>query len=261
MNRAQVPDGAAAGGHWTRRRATGERPFLLTAGVVAFVLVFAGFAPTYYLKGWFGGPALPRLLHLHGALMTSWFLLFFAQVALVAAHRIRWHRRLGVCAAIVGGLIVIIGATVDVRAARLGHMPPEGPPPLQFMGFLLFALLVFAILVGAALVLRRRPDYHKRLMLLSCFSLVGPGVFRIPLQWFPAALAFLKTGGPAGLFGLDLVPVYACIAWDTWRHRRLHPAFLCGALLIAAEDLPLVWRFLATPAWMHLAARLVSGIG
>lgn len=80
-------------------------------------------------------------------------------------------------------------------------------------------------------------------MLLSCFRLIGAGLFRIPLDWVPPALAFLKAGGPDGLVGLDLMLVYACIAWDTWHHRRLHPALVAGALLIASEDLPFIWRF------------------
>jgi hypothetical protein len=125
------------------------------------------------------------------------------------------------------------------------------------MGFILFVLLVFAILVSAALLLRRRKDYHKRLMLLSCLSMVGPGLFRIPLEHVPV-VSFLKTGGPLGLFGLDLLLVYACIGYDTWRHRRLHPAFVCGALLIVTEDLPFVGMFLSSATWTHLATWLVS---
>jgi hypothetical protein len=241
-------------------RRSADHRFYAWASMAAFAVVFAGFAPTYYLKFLSATPALPVLLHLHGALMTSWFFVFFTQTYLIASHRVRLHRRLGVAGAVVAGLIVVVGATVDIRAVRLGHMPVPGPPPLQFMGFLLLALLVFAVLVGAALLLRRRPDYHKRMMLLSCFSLVGPGLFRIPLEWFPPALAFLKTGGPGGLFGLDLLLVYACIAGDTWRHRRLHPAFVFGALLIAVEDLPFIWRVLSTPAWTHFATWLVGSV-
>jgi hypothetical protein len=71
-------------------------------------------------------------------------------------------------------------------------------------------------------------------------------------------LAFLESGGPLGLFGLDLLLVYACISLDTWRNRRLHPAFVCGALLIAMEDLPFIWMFLSSPAWTRLAAWVVS---
>jgi Na+/H+-dicarboxylate symporter len=132
-----------------------------------------------------------------------------------------------------------------------------GQPPLMFMGFILTVLLVFAILVGAALLLRRRRDYHRRLMLLSCLSMVGPGLFRIPLKHVPI-VAFLRTGGPFGLFGLDLLLVYACIGYDTWRHRRLHPAFVFGALLIALEDLPFLGIFLSSPTWTHVATWFVS---
>jgi hypothetical protein len=125
------------------------------------------------------------------------------------------------------------------------------------MGFFLFVLLVFAILVAAALLLRRRRDWHKRLMLLSCVIMTGPGLSRIPFEQVPA-LAFLRGGGPAGLFDLVMLLVYACIAWDTWRYRRLHPAFVCGALLIAAVDLPLIWIFLSSATWTRIATWLVS---
>jgi magnesium-transporting ATPase (P-type) len=160
---------------------------------------------------------------------------------------------------VLAGLIVIVGTTVALRgAARELHRPTAGgPPPLQFMGFVLAGLFVFAILVGAALLLRRRRDWHKRLMLLSCLSMTGPGLTRIPPEWF-RAFAFLKTGGLAGLFGLDLLLVYVCIAWDTWRHRRLHPAFVCGTLLIVAYDLPFIWIFLSSSTWTHFATPLVS---
>jgi len=236
-----------------------DHRFYFYGAVAGFAVVFAGFARSYFLKTLFGTPALPWLVHLHGALMTSWFLLFFVQTRLISAHRVDWHRRLGVFGAVLAGLTVIVGAAVAIRAAERDiHLPSiGGPPPLMFMGFILFVLLVFAILVGAALLLRRRTDWHKRLMLLSCLSLVGPGLSRIPFQRI-STLAFLKTGGPGGLFGLDLLLVYACIAWDTWRHRRLHPALVCGALLIALEDLPLIWVYLSSPMWMHFARWIVS---
>ena len=195
--------------------------------------------------------------------MTSWFALFFVQTYLVASHRVRLHRRLGAFGAVLAALIVVVGVTVALRFGAREMNKPQGggPPPLAFMGFLFAVLLVFGTLVGAALLLRRRSDYHKRLMLLSCLSLVGPGLTRIPFDCLPA-LAFLKSGGLFGMLGLDLLLMYACIAWDTWRHCRLHPAFVGGALLmIAAEDVAkLIWLFLSTPTWTHFATWLVSRI-
>jgi len=236
----------------------GDHSLYRWAAIAAFAVVVVGFARTYYLKLLFGTPALPWLLHLHGALMTSWFVLFFVQTSMIAAHRVNVHKRLGIVGGVLAGLIVIVGTAVAVRrTARVLHGPRHGGHPLQFMGFILAVLFVFAILVGTALLLRRRRDWHKRLMLLSCLSMTGPGLTRIPPQWFHA-FAFLKTGGPTGLFGLDLVLVYACVAWDTWRYRRLHPAFVCGALLIVAYDLPFIWMFLSSATWTRIATWLVS---
>ena len=237
-------------------RSKGHR-FYLWASIAAFAVVFAGFARTYYLKTLFGTPALPWLLHVHGALMTSWFALFVVQTRLVAARRIQVHRRLGVFGGVLVLLIVIVGVAVALRFGGEHLHSPDRVDTLQSMGFTLFVLLLFAILVGAALLLRRRPDYHKRLMLLSCLILVGPGLSRLPFEHVPF-VAFLKTGGPLDLFGLDLLLVYACVTYDTWRNHRLHPAFAFGALLTAFVDLPFIWMFLSSPTWMRLAAWLAS---
>jgi len=243
----------------TVRRTGGDHRFYRWSATAAFAVVVVGFARTYYLKLLFGTPALPWLLHLHGALMTSWFAVFFVQANLIAAHRVHAHRRLGILGGVLAGLIVIVGTAVSLHgAARELHRPTTGgPPPLQLLGFFLSVLLVFGILVGTALLLRRRRDWHKRLMLMSCVILVGPGLARITFERLPA-LAFLRGGAPAGLFDLVMLLVYACIAWDTWRHRRLHPAFVYGALLIAAVDLPFIWIFLSSSTWMRIATKLVS---
>ena len=253
------PDAASAAARPPLRT---DHHYYAWAGAAAFAIVFAGFARSYYLKGLFHAPELPWLLHLHGALMTSWFALFFVQTYLVASHRVRLHRRLGVFGAVLAALMVVAGATVALRFGAREMNKPQlgGPPPLAFMGFLLAALLLFAMLVTAALVLRRRRDYHKRLMLLSCLSMVGPGLARIPFGSVPA-LTFLSSGGPAGLFGLDLLVLYACVAWDTLRHRRLHVAFAVGSLLLAGMDMPFLTRFLSTPTWTHAATWLVTRFG
>lgn len=240
-------------------RRAGEHRLYRWAVVAAFAVVFVGFARTYYLKFLFGTPSLSPLVELHGALMTGWFVLFFIQSSLIATHRVGLHRRLGALGAGWAVLMVVVAVTVAVRGAArdIHHPDPSGPPPLAFLGFLLFMLLMFATFVGAALLLRRRSDWHKRLMLLSCIAITGAGLTRIPLEAIPS-LAFLKTGGPSGLFSLDLLILYACVAWDTWRNRRLHAAFVLGAIPIVFANLPFIWRFVSSPAWTHLATWLVT---
>ena len=127
----------------------GGSRFYIRVAITMIVIVFAGFAYTYYLKELFGAPALPGLLHLHGLVMTLWFALFLLQVSLIAAGRVDLHRRVGVFGALLAALVVVVGVITAITAARLGHTP--GPPPLVFLAIPLGDMLVFPALIGAGL--------------------------------------------------------------------------------------------------------------
>ena len=50
-----------------------DRRLFLTAAVLFPLIVFAGFARTYYLRGFFQVPPLPsNIVHVHGLVMTMW---------------------------------------------------------------------------------------------------------------------------------------------------------------------------------------------
>jgi len=225
-----------------------DRWFFTIAAIAVSAIVFAGFARTYYLKAWFHTPALPWLLHLHGAVMTSWFLLFVVQARLIATHRIKMHRRLGVAGAMLAALVVVVVTAVIIetqrRAVRLGH------PHLPGMAFQVGIVLVFATLVTAAIVLRRRSDVHKRVMLLACLSILSPGIVRIPLH-------AIHAGGLFSLIGILDACIIICAIIDALNQRRLHPAFVWGGLLIIVSQ-PLSMLLGATSAWKHVAGMLVS---
>jgi hypothetical protein len=104
--------------------------------------------------------------------------------------------------------------------------------------------------VGLALWWRRRPDVHKRLMLLATVSMLTPAIARIPL-------GFIERGGPPVFFGLALLVIFACIAVDTVRNRRLHPAYAWGATLIVAM-LPLRLLIATSDAWARFAGWLIA---
>ena len=151
-----------------------DRRLYIWFAVFMPIIVLAGFARSYYLKGFFGFPALPSLLvHLHGIVMTPWVVLFVTQVSLVATGRTRTHQRLGVLGAVLAPLVIVVGVLTAISGAARGATP--GPPALQFLVVPLVDMLVFAILVGTALYLRRRRlDIHKRLMLLAAVNFLPP---------------------------------------------------------------------------------------
>ncbi len=225
-----------------------ERRFYVAAAIGAILVVFAGFARTYYLKGVFGAPAIPELVHVHGIVMTSWFLLFLVQVGLVATRRTNIHRKVGVGGTVLAALMVTVSVATAISAARRGVSP--GPPPLVFLVIPLGDLLVFSILVAAGISLRKKLATHKRLMLMASMGILTPAIARIPLE-------FIATGGPLVFFGLTDLVILAVVAIDTVRNRRLHPAFAWGALLVIASQ-PLRLMLGGTDVWMRFATWLVG---
>ena len=103
------------------------------------------------------------------------------QTALVAGGRRDIHRRLGVAGAVLAAAMVVVGTILAIWNAREGRAPP-GVPPLPFLIIPLFDMLVFAPLVAAAVWYRRRPETHKRLMLLATLSLLAAAVARLPTR-------------------------------------------------------------------------------
>src|SRR3546814_17006669 len=80
---------------------------------------------SYDLRSAFDGPPLTLLLYVHGAVMTSWFVLFIVQARLVAHGHAGVHRRLGAFGALLALAVLVLGSMVAVTGARLGHSPPE----------------------------------------------------------------------------------------------------------------------------------------
>jgi hypothetical protein len=127
---------------------------------LALCVVLAGFARTYYLKGLFGAPSLPLLLHVHGAVMTVWFMLFVAQAALIRARRVDLHRLVGVAGAAFAPVLVLFAiATARQFVVRSLDDPDLLPIAAAIAGYDAVVLAMFAILVGAALSWRRAPTF------------------------------------------------------------------------------------------------------
>lgn len=225
--------------------------YFTRAAIVAMLLVFAGFARTYYLKIFFATPALPTLLHLHGAILTLWFVLFFVQVRLVAVRRVDLHRLLGTFGAVLAVLVLWVSSTVAIQATRRDYLAdPHSDAALSFLAFLLLGeLLSFACFVSIGLLLRRRPEIHKRLMLLGSCCLLGAPVIRIPLH-------FIQTLNVWAIFGIiDSISI-AFILFDTIRNRRLHPAFLWGGIAFVLVN-PTLMFVSKSAVWIQFAKWLV----
>ena len=231
-------------------RPAGERRVYTWAAVVALIVVFAGFAPTYYLKSVYGSPELSTIKHVHGIVMTAWFAFFLVQVRLVATGNTMTHRKLGVFGVALALTVLVVGMLTAIASARAGVTPLPSIPPLVFLVMPVGELVIFAVLVTAAIVLRKRSPYHKRLMLLASIALLTPAMARLPFE-------FVRVGGPLAFFALTDLVILACIAFDTVKNRRLHPAFAAGLAFVIVGQIGRL-ALSQTAAWMTFAKWLIS---
>jgi hypothetical protein len=226
-----------------------DHPFSLLVSGCFLALVFWTFARSYYLKGFFDSPPLTPLVQVHGAVMSGWVLLLAVQSGLAATGRIRWHRYLGWLGAVWALFVIVMGSVTTLAAsAREVHQHSKfAHMQLVVSGLELVQMLLFAGLVITAIALRHRPDYHKRLMLLTIVCLLPSALARLPIDFLDNRLI---------LWVLDAL-VLSCVGIDAWRHRRLHPAFGWGAAAVLGV-LHAAFYLSQTPAWISFGTRMVS---
>jgi hypothetical protein len=203
-----------------------EDIFFIVLTALVIVAVFIGFARTYFLAGIFMAKLPSRLVHLHGALFTSWIVLLAAQVVLVSIGRLRWHMRLGVLGMFVAPLMVVVGFATLVAAVRRQFLPPA---PLRMVLVAdTLTLSMFAGLVLCAFLARTDAATHKRLILLATCVILAPAISRWPYQFMESATAFFGV--------LDSFVVFL-VGYDLWTRRSLHRTTIWGVLLTAAWQL------------------------
>lgn len=228
-----------------------EHLFFSGMSIAFLIAVFAGFARTYYLRPYFFSNHVPPLLNLHGIVFSLWPVFFVIQTVLVASNRKRVHRRLG----FVGGLLVVamvvVGIITAIVRAKQNAVSTGTTGPIAGLVMPLGDMLVFPILIGAALYFRNKIAVHTRLMLLATVSILAPAVIRIPL-------AFIQTG-PLVFFGLTDLFIVACVVYDLVVRRRVHHATVLGGLLIVVSQLVRV-MLLSSSMWLKFATWLTGSV-
>lgn len=210
-------------------------------------LLSLAFVPEFiaYVAGAF--PIAP-ILHVHAAIMVAWVAAFGIQAYLGARGKIVQHQRAGRVAFAIGWLAWASMVFVEWRAMLVHPLPDKLPPYDEFLAGP-YIYLTFPIFLAWAYRERRRPMWHKRLMLFALFLSLGAAVQRY--VWLPmtdsragywAIAAFLDGALLLPLITFDLVTLKG----------RLHPATMRGmAVLFCAQAVLLsLW---GSSAWREFA--------
>ena len=167
------------------------------------------------------------LLSVHGAVFYGWMLLMVVQAALVRLRHIRLHRLLGWLGAADAALVVIMGFWASF------HQP--APLAAEMIGVV--SMAGFGIPVALAILWRKRPASHRRLLLIGSAMLTNAAFARFPGNYLPGHFFYVGT---------DLL-IAIGVAHDFWKERRVPVIYRYAMpILLVAEIAVLI------PAWRYL---------
>jgi hypothetical protein len=225
-----------------------DRAFYTGMSVAVIATIFRGFARSYFLRSQYFSTPLAPIAKAHGAIFLSWTVLFLVQTVLVAQRRTDLHRRLGVVGAVLAGAMVVVGIAIAIVSLRY-NFAHGNLGALSFFAIPIGDMVVFPMLVAAALASRRQTEMHKRLMLLATISVLDAAVARWPLA--------IMANGPVAFFAVTDLYIVAGVVFDVASRGRVHPAYLWGGLLIVGSQIArlAVWH---TTGWIAFARMLAA---
>lgn len=189
------------------------------------VLVFVGFWPFYFGVLVSGGVYERHwVYHVHAVVFLSWMATLIAQTILVARRKTRTHMAVGKNGFVLAAAVFAMGVVVTLVVVR--EWFAEGVvSTLSAATWAASAPLVditqFGVLVALGWSYRRKPEFHKRYMVLATVAILPAATARMAYLLGPWSLEMLFAG---------LVAVL--VIHDLRRDRRLHPANVVGILIL-----------------------------
>ncbi len=209
-------------------RTTLRDAFFLTLGTAFLAIAVAGFSTTFFFPLARGMFSAPLVVYVHGAMLFGWLALFIMQSTLIRARAHDIHRRFGWAGAVLAAGIVVSGVLVGLYATRRDLAATGEDWPYGGFVNIVIEMMVFGLLVGAAVLSRRQPEHHKRYLVLATISALGPAWFR-----FRHFMPFVPN--PVVTFSLVADAVLLIVAARDWRVLgRVHPVYVwAGGTMVA----------------------------
>jgi hypothetical protein len=240
------------GGTGTAAAAGADHRFFLTMAIAMAVVVVLGFSMQLAMGR--SSFRVPVAVHVHALVFFGWTAFYVYQNALVATGSLRLHRRLGWIGTGWAALVVILGLYMTAMMVRRGATPFFFAP-----GYFLFmnslTVLGFGGLFAAAIRLRRRTAWHRRLMLCAMAMLTGPAFGRL----LPMPLMIPWAGW--GVFAAVMAwPVIGMVA-DIRRTGAIHRAWRWGVGTMVAIQLAIGIVAVSAPGLAIYRTVVAGGAG
>lgn len=225
-----------------------EKYFYLCMSLLIAAVVVYGFSQTVEHKLIHANPRRPALLWVHVVLFSSWVIFYILQSTLVRIRKMKIHRTFGWAGAALGTCMVVVGFWVAVVMARFDTNQLHRVNRDAFLIVPLTDILAFAISLGLAILWRKNPERHRRMMLIGSCVLTGAAFGRMPL-----------LHSPLGFYGgIDTLILLGALR-DLFVSRRVHPVYLIALPLLVTAQAATAQLFLHRAGfWIRIAHALLS---
>jgi hypothetical protein len=228
-----------------------ERYFYTLMALLVAVVVTYGFSRTVDENLFHAAVPRPVMLWIHGLVFYGWLVFFLLQSVLVRMRSIRLHRTLGWFGAALGIAVVVFGVVTTFTMARFQvHELHKTVEHLSFLSEGIWDMLCFASCFGLAIWWRKRPEFHRRLVLIANCAMSAPGFGR-----FPALLMPRGTGVFYG--GVDLL-ILMGMARDRLVDGRVHRVYKVALPIVIAGQALAIYLAFGRPAFWERIALAVT---
>jgi len=228
-----------------------DRQFFFAITLLLVVVVAIGFGPTYYLAGVFRAPLPSRIVHIHGAVFSTWMILLVVQTGLISTRRVEWHRKLGVAGFVLAcGMVLTVLLTAADFAMR-AKTKPNSEALLTLLVVPFTDAAAFAVLAGFAYALRKNAAAHKRLIIIATAGLTRAALVRwhVPILFQHQHAAYTAT----------YVFLVLLATYDLWSTRKIHRATIWGSVFLILMGQ--IGGFIGPTAPWHAFAHWVQSLG
>jgi hypothetical protein len=195
-------------------------------------------------------PSIPRplILWFHAAAFTGWVAFFFFQSALVRTHNVKWHRFFGWFGAALGTTMIPLGIATSIVMGRFDTYAEHLSGADAFLIIPFYDMVTFAVLFGLAVLWRKKPELHRRLLFIATCGLLDAAFGRFDYifnhgLFFPCLDAVILLG----------------VLRDLYVNRRVYKtyAYALPPLIVVQAFVTYTWMS-ASGWWVRIAHTILG---
>ena len=221
-----------------------QQYFYFFMSLLIAAIVMYGFSHTVEKNLIHAVPVRPLLLYVHGAIFSGWVAFFIFQSLLVRTHNVRLHRTLGWFGVALGSGVFVVGIWTAIVMSRFRILHFHGKGAVENLALSFYDVTAFAVAFALAILWRKKPEYHRRLIFLATCALTSAAFGRFPPHLMPRYWFFV---------GVDLL-VLLGMARDLIVDKRVHRVYAVGLpLFMVCQGIVMYTILNNPPYWVNIA--------